>query len=47
MDLAKAGRIMYGTQITLPDGQKVPFGSAAGVPPGFRLEPPDSRRRLP
>ena len=30
MDLAKAGRIMYGTQITLADGKKVPFGSAAG-----------------
>jgi hypothetical protein len=30
MDLAKAGRIMYGTQITLADGKTVPFGSAAG-----------------
>jgi hypothetical protein len=30
MDLAKAGRIMYATQITLADGKKVPFGSAAG-----------------
>jgi hypothetical protein len=29
MDLAKAGHIMYGTQITLPDGKKVPFGLAA------------------
>jgi hypothetical protein len=29
VDLAKAGRIMYGTQITLADGKKVPFGSAA------------------
>ena len=29
VDLAKAGHIMYGTQITLPDGKKVPFGSAA------------------
>jgi hypothetical protein len=29
MDLAKAGRIMYGTEITLADGRKVPFGSAA------------------
>jgi hypothetical protein len=42
MDLAKAGRIMYGTQITLADGKKVPFGSAAG----FRLEPPNSPGRL-
>ena len=30
MDLAKAGRIMYGTQIILADGKKVPFGSAVG-----------------
>jgi hypothetical protein len=30
VDLAKAGHIMYGTQITLPDGKIVPFGSAAG-----------------
>ena len=30
VDLAKAGHIMYGTQIILPDGKKVPFGSAAG-----------------
>ena len=29
VDLAKTGHIMYGTQITLPDGKKVPFGSAA------------------
>jgi hypothetical protein len=28
MDLASAGRIMYGTEITLGDGKKVPFGSA-------------------
>ena len=33
MDLAKAGRIMYGTEITLADGKKVPFGSVA---PGLR-----------
>jgi Family of unknown function (DUF6152) len=46
MDLAKAGRIMYGTQITLADGKKVPFGSAAGWPLGFRREPPNSPRRL-
>ena len=29
VDLANAGHIMYGTQITLADGRKVPFGSAA------------------
>ena len=29
VDLAKAGHIMYGTQITLEDGKKVPFGAAA------------------
>ena len=40
MDLAKAGRMMYGIQIILADGRKVPFGSAAALPPGFRLEPP-------
>ena len=38
MDLAKAGRIMYGTEITLADGKRVPFGLAAGSPRGFRLE---------
>jgi hypothetical protein len=32
MDLAKAGRIMYGTEITLADGKRVPFGLAAGSP---------------
>jgi hypothetical protein len=42
MELAKAGRIMYGTQITMADGKKVPFGSAAG----FRIEPPNSPRRF-
>lgn len=26
MALAKAGHIMYGVEITLPDGKKVPFG---------------------
>jgi hypothetical protein len=30
VDLAKAGHIMYGTQITLEDGKRVPFGAAAG-----------------
>jgi len=43
MDLAKAGRIMYCTQITLADGKNVPFGSAAG---GFRPEPPNSPGRF-
>ena len=46
MDLAKAGRMMYGIQIILADGRKVPFGSAAALPPGFRLEPPNSSRRF-
>jgi hypothetical protein len=27
VDLANAGHIMYGTEITLPNGKKVPFGS--------------------
>ena len=37
MDLAKQGRIMYGTQITLADGKKVPFGSAVSDAARFRI----------
>ena len=42
MDLAKAGRMMYGTEIALADGRRVPFGLATGSPRGFRPEPPNS-----
>jgi hypothetical protein len=40
MDLAKARRIMYGTEITLADGKKVPFGLAAGGRYGSGLNRP-------